>query len=90
GGDRLSPAGGRQVRPGGCEPPLRRDPAGPVFLPAGLPFPHGRRGAELPAGQGLHRGGCALPGQVFSRAGNSLKNSRKTPAKSLILLDFSP
>lgn len=71
GGDRLSPAGGRQVRPGGCEPPLRRDPAGPVFLPAGLPFPHGRRGAELPAGQGLHRGGCALPGQVFSRAGNS-------------------
>ena len=87
---RVSPAGGRQVRPGGCEPPLRRDPAGPVFLPAGLPFPHGRRGAELPAGQGLHRGGCALPGQVFSRAGSSLKNSRKTPAKSLILLDFSP
>ena len=36
-----------------------------------FPFPHGRRGAELPAGQGLHRGGCALPGQVFSRAGNS-------------------
>ncbi len=30
----LSPAGGRQVRPGRGEPPLRRDPAGPVFLQA--------------------------------------------------------
>ena len=58
---------------GRCEPPLRRDPAGPVLLPAGLPFPHGRRGAELPAGQGLHRGGCALPGQVFSRARKLLR-----------------
>ena len=38
------------------EPPLRRDPAGPVFLPPDLRLPHGRRPAELPPGPQLSGG----------------------------------
>ena len=67
GGDRLPAAGGRQVWPGRCEPPLRRDPAGPVLLPAGLSFPHGRGDAELPAGPGFRRGERPVPGKILSR-----------------------
>ncbi len=53
-----------------------------------LPLSHRRRGAELPAGQDVHRGGGALPGQVFPRAGDPGKKSCKIVMKSLILLDI--
>ena len=65
GGLGLPPVGGRQVRRRAGEPPLRRDPAGPVFLPPDLRLPHGRRPAELPPGPQLSGGERPLPGEIL-------------------------
>ena len=54
-----------------------------------FPFPTDAGMLNYLRGRDIHRGGGALPGQVFPRARSAGKNSCKITVKSLILLDFS-
>ncbi len=64
--------GGRQIRPGGCEPPLRRDPTGAVFLPSWPSLsPRTRGRLNYLRGRVFTVADVPFRDKYFSRAGNS-------------------
>ena len=66
GGDRLPPAGGRQVRQGRCEPPLRHETRQALYsYKLRFAFPTDAGLLNYLTGQEVYRGKRALPGEVF-------------------------